>query len=1049
MDDPDATVPMFKSTPQAGAGGLSPQEVGNLMAVGAEAFESRRTSRPRAWNPPSTEELQKMLPQYEISGFIARGGMGAVYKGVQRALDRTVAIKILPPEIVDDGEANYAQRFKQEARAMAKFKHPGIVTVYEAGEAELQGQDSQGAARQESQGGKLLYFVMEFIEGTDVAQLVATHGQLPPQEAIRITTAVCDALAYAHARGVVHRDIKPSNIMIDADGQVKVADFGLAKVTAHDSSGITRSSVTMGTPDFVAPEAMLAGTLVDQRADIYAVGVMLYQMLTGHIPRGRFSPISAVVPQSDPKLDAIVDKAMQTDREKRYSSAVEMKTEVEAVAAPAKAWSGDASSDHRLAPAATSNGVSAAAKTRRKMSMLVGAAAVIVLGAGAFWMTRKDEEGRAAGPAAAASAPSAALAGASALPSATVSIPGLPDLPPLAIPAGEPGLVKEITLAPQPFLHRIALLPDSRRMLAFKGSRVELLDLQTEGTVWSVDAGGDAEAVAVSRDGSRFAHYRYALNRNAKDFRPEDQKAVITLRATKDGSVIQSWTVPVGLMSVPGGSLAMAPFGRRLVARVGADKSGKGPTTFVALDEGHAEPVARWSVAEHNGHMIFCVDEDHFLSTGNGPAMLLTVAQPGKAEVFAQTGAELNSAISPDGLQLVTCDRSAGMAVWDTSTRQRLRNLEGAPQKADLVAISRSGAVVMMGDAVLRDKNKATPQAYSAPFGIWDSHTGKRLATLSPPRAGQTYNGSSSATIADNSTFFATVARYDPPREGGGANVVQIWRLPAPLKPDKAKTSAATGLRWPHMPTEEDRKLAFTNTLGMKFVPVPGTEVLFCIHETRKQDYAAYAAAVPKVDALWRQPAFYRDTPVSPTPDHPVAWVNLGDCQGFCAWLSTKEGRKYRLPSDYEWSCAVGISEREDREALPTVRGAVFISVFAWGTQWPPPKGAGNLGDETLKRVTGQEPVITGYDDGFATTAPVMSFPPNALGIHDLAGNVWEFCSDWYDSLQQKITVRGSSYNNGNPEPNAAFVAAVIRNGQPQDRGAINTGFRIVAERLP
>jgi serine/threonine protein kinase len=570
----DATpIPDAADPTQAATRKMSPTQMQGLLAAGGSGV----TRELRSWQPPSVEDLQRMLPQYEITAFIAHGGMGAVYKGVQRSLDRTVAIKILPPDLVDDGEANYAQRFKQEARAMAKFKHFGIVTVYEAGEVELQG---QGAAHQEGQAGTLLYFVMEFIEGTDVARLVAAQGRLTPEHALSITTHVCEALAYAHSRGVVHRDIKPSNVMIDADGQVKVADFGLAKMAVQDDGGLTRSNVAMGTPDFLAPESLIPGLQVDQRADLYAVGVMLYQMLTGHIPRGRFSPISTVVPKSDPKLDAIVDKAMQTDREKRYSTATELKADVERV--------------FQLVPKERAGRTSW--KTR---STALAAAAVIVLGAGGWMMWKK------ASPMTEASPPAA-----TADPTGTVSIPGLPDLPPLKIPPGEPGLVKEITLPNNPFLQRIALLPDSRRLLTFRGSKIDLFDLETETQLWSVDAGGDCGSTAVSQDGSRFVHYHFGLKSKDKGM-AKGQTAVITLRSTKDGSVIQGWTIPVASMSVTGEKVAMAPSGKRLVARVVGGTGVTSKTGFVALEEGHIEPVARWSVPNHNGHVLSCVDEDH------------------------------------------------------------------------------------------------------------------------------------------------------------------------------------------------------------------------------------------------------------------------------------------------------------------------------------------------------------------------------------------------------------------------------------------------------
>ena len=253
----------------------------------------RTQSGGQMWQPPSVEHLQALLPQYEIEALIGRGGMGAVYKGKQRALDRPVAIKLLPPEF-DNDEANFTERFKNEARIMAKLDHPAIVPVYDFGET------SEGQ----------LYFVMAFIDGTDIQHMIQSQGRLPAEHALAITAHVCDALAYAHDHGVVHRDIKPSNILINMEGQVKVADFGLAKVDDPSASGLTKTGQAMGTPDFVAPEALITGVQTDGRADLYAVGVMLYQMLTGNIPRGMFTMPSVMLPGTDPRFDSIIAKAM-------------------------------------------------------------------------------------------------------------------------------------------------------------------------------------------------------------------------------------------------------------------------------------------------------------------------------------------------------------------------------------------------------------------------------------------------------------------------------------------------------------------------------------------------------------------------------------------------------------------------------------------------------------------------------------------------------------------------------------------------------------------
>ena len=222
------------------------------------------------WTPPSPEELAASLPAYEVVEILGRGGMGAVYKARQRSLKRWVAIKLLPLVEADD-ELKFAERFRNEAETMAQMNHPSIVNVYDFGET------PDG----------LLYIVMEFVDGTDVHKMIHGNGMLSGDYALAITAHVCDALAYAHARGVIHRDIKPANILIDQEGNVKVADFGLAKMS-HTDYGLTRSNVAMGTPDYVAPEVLSYGLVADHRADLYAIGVMLYQMLTGEVPRGLF-----------------------------------------------------------------------------------------------------------------------------------------------------------------------------------------------------------------------------------------------------------------------------------------------------------------------------------------------------------------------------------------------------------------------------------------------------------------------------------------------------------------------------------------------------------------------------------------------------------------------------------------------------------------------------------------------------------------------------------------------------------------------------------------
>lgn len=262
------------------------------------------------WAPlqiyPSPEELTRMMPEgeYLFDSLIGQGGMGAVYRGQQMKLDRAVAIKILHRQHGSD--YSYPERFRREAQVLAQMNHPNIVSVYDFGVI-----------------GDYLYYVMEYIEGTDLHHLL-TMKQVTQARALEIMPSLCDALSYAHAKGLVHRDIKPANVLIASDGRVKLADFGLAKRLDKPSTMLTMSNMAMGTPDYAAPEQYDTRAVIDHRADIYALGVVFYQMLTGTVPRGAWQPPSAIA-GNDPRLDTVIVRALLPDRSQRYATATEFK----------------------------------------------------------------------------------------------------------------------------------------------------------------------------------------------------------------------------------------------------------------------------------------------------------------------------------------------------------------------------------------------------------------------------------------------------------------------------------------------------------------------------------------------------------------------------------------------------------------------------------------------------------------------------------------------------------------------------------------------------
>lgn len=262
-------------------------------------------------DPPPVAELAAHFPQLEVQELIGRGGMGWVYVARQAKLNRRVALKILPPESARDPA--FAERFQREAQALAQLNHPNIVSIYDFGQA-----------------GPYFYFVMEYVDGANLRQLERTR-RLTPEEAFAIVPRICEALQYAHEEGIVHRDIKPENILIDRRQRVKIADFGLAKLVGRvPDVTLTGSQQALGTPHYMAPEQLVSPMTVDHRADIYALGVVFYEMLTGELPLGRFEPPSQV-PGVDVRVDEVVLKSLEQSPDRRYQTARAVQSDVESI----------------------------------------------------------------------------------------------------------------------------------------------------------------------------------------------------------------------------------------------------------------------------------------------------------------------------------------------------------------------------------------------------------------------------------------------------------------------------------------------------------------------------------------------------------------------------------------------------------------------------------------------------------------------------------------------------------------------------------------------
>ena len=310
---------MEQKCPQCGAplpsgvlAGLCPA---CLMKQGAAADTGVPPETP-PFQPPGVEEVARLFPQLEIIALIGKGGMGAVYQARQPALDRMVALKILPPQTA--AGPGFVERFNREARALARLNHPNIVAVHEFGQVN-----------------GLSFFIMEFVDGLNLRELERA-GKLSPREALQIVPQICEALQFAHDEGIVHRDIKPENILLDKKGRVKIADFGIAKIlSGAPEADLTKTQGVVGTPHYMAPEQMEKPTTVDHRADIFSLGVVFYEMLTGELPLGKFGPPSSRKVDVDVRLDDVVLRTLEKDPERRYQHASQVKTAVDTIAGTA------------------------------------------------------------------------------------------------------------------------------------------------------------------------------------------------------------------------------------------------------------------------------------------------------------------------------------------------------------------------------------------------------------------------------------------------------------------------------------------------------------------------------------------------------------------------------------------------------------------------------------------------------------------------------------------------------------------------------------------
>ncbi|HMD02136.1 MAG TPA: Stk1 family PASTA domain-containing Ser/Thr kinase, partial [Candidatus Baltobacteraceae bacterium] len=267
---------------------------------------------------------RNLSERYRLEGRIGQGGMATVYAGMDTVLRRRVAIKILRPQFAEDED--FVRRFYTEAQHAAKLSHPNIVNIYDVGRE-----------------GETYFIVMELVDGATLAEMIESDGRLPEPVAIDFAAQICNGLAYAHRQGLLHRDIKPANILVAKDDVVKISDFGIARAVTTQTVTITQPGMVMGSVFYISPE-QAQGREMHETSDLYSLGVVLYQMLSGRLPYTGESPVTVALkhvsspvpslvhdePDISPALSAIVRKLMQKEPESRFHSAMELATALRA-----------------------------------------------------------------------------------------------------------------------------------------------------------------------------------------------------------------------------------------------------------------------------------------------------------------------------------------------------------------------------------------------------------------------------------------------------------------------------------------------------------------------------------------------------------------------------------------------------------------------------------------------------------------------------------------------------------------------------------------------
>ena len=1027
---------------------------------------------------PKVLSLVGNKEQYEVIDELGRGGMSVVYRARDRKLHREVALKRLLPKFTQRERA--VARLMVEARSIANLQHPHIVNVFDID------QDQDGP-----------YIAMELVAGQDgrpltLAQKVQRDGLMNAVEAVDLAAKLCQAVAHAHQKGIVHRDIKPANILMTAEGAPKLLDFGVAQAAGEtigeSLAGLTQDSATLGTLDYMAPEQENDAGSVDGRADIYSLGGVLYFCMTG---LGARHFRESNVPSG---LRGVLSKALEHNPAKRYARAEDFAAALQTVRSslganaaetplPQPAEEEPAAEPLMGAEECTRVGLPPIPDDIVALHVKVGELerSIRQMENGTHPMMRevreqflqKEAQWEALQKELALNVPQVPEEVRQRIEQAVAQDRSGSDMRLCAQFSEVPGTVLMAYLGR---LRRAGWLSAERELARSRFDEAVAREVPPAKQEWSAL---ESRLVARQREDfqevlktffgrlqpawefplQEWARIEGALTRRryrwemAETFRNAERffDDWCCQRAEKEGATA-SWEEHLGSLP-PGGRAEQARLAvQQLKDRaawtqaIKEDRPESYQPYLAAFPEGqHAADARRmparfaWEAArdKNTGEAL----QDYLRAWPVGPhaqeaRKLLEVVSDDKAWAEAMSGGKR------EWFEAYLSDRPQGR--HSAEARAGLDRCHARRRKI-LLCVGALLVLVAVGLAVL----------------AWDAASRAQLAAI--------------RKLAGNKDFPLARVELDvikvPPWRASQVRTVrdEVERAAAAEKENlarletehqrqaEAQTQRRAREEADRRAREEARQAAqraldhatkekpFVNSLGMRFVPVPGTEVLFSIWETRLADYAAYASSNRGVAREWQNPTEDM-VPVTPSKDCPVVNVNWDEANAFCAWLTKKEWQEgklgarsqYRLPTDVEWSFAVGLPSEPGR--TPMERNIKIQDQYPWGSQWPPPPGMGNFADESVRRKFPSWTVIMGYDDGFVTTSPVGRFASNQYGIYDLAGNAWEWCDDWYDGSERHRVMRGGSWGSGS---RGELVSSRRNHDAPQSRHG-DVGFRVV-----